>query len=75
MKGDQFDDTAFRLWGKHGQLSWNLVAKLLRKEHAAVRRMVKDEMVEVAGPMGRAHNQAVERILAALDKRAKGGAK
>lgn len=76
MKGDRFEKLTYRPEGWHEQQSMESIeqwaAKLLRTEHAAVKRMVKAEMVEVAGPIGRAHNQCVERIPAALDRRAKG---
>lgn len=79
MNGDRFEQivekqTRHDDWGI-AVVSADQVLALLRKEHAEVLRMVKDEMVEVEGPMGRAHNQTVERILAALDMRARGGVK
>ena len=74
MKGDRFDVLARNMKFPMPSLEQN-VARLLRKEHAAVKRMVKMELAKHRASdwsTGRVRC-VLQDILAALDKRAKGG--
>lgn len=101
-KGDAFEKAVMRLWAKEQKNPWTLndarftmlVAKLLRRHHVKVRRMVKkmiQRMMEYehdilnakrsthgktdASIRGWAVKDLRDDILAALDRRAKGGKK
>lgn len=80
MKGDRFEKMARKVAGKKSGLLWQEAASLLRKEHRAVVKMVAKQADECAhsGPHNDSGNcvgyrRACVDILAALDRRAKGG--
>ena len=77
MKGDRFEQLASDVFKRTSILDWEAItAKLLRKEFAAVQRMVVKHREAIGcnqSPFVRGQVKACHDMLAALDRRTKGG--